>query len=198
MKRLFCLKAKNGLGRFAPSTLPLYETPPSKIVSCNPFWGNFYLARKPRPNSTPVVTLPLAPILWRARGRQGRSRRSAMCFGDVSPPPQKNDPSNSQPRPYRQWCCTSLFARSVLYSGPLGVGNHPRYENSREGAWTNRHRPPPDSRKGRGRLSPLALAGAERTGENARTAPTQNAKSVPTAVPFYGLCDSRLDFTEIG
>ena len=89
MKRLFCLKAKNGLGRFAPSTLPLYETPPSKIVSCNPFWGNFYLARKPRPNSTPVVTLTLAPILWRARGRQGRSRRSAMCFGDVSPPPKK-------------------------------------------------------------------------------------------------------------
>ena len=26
MKRLFCLKAKNGLGRFAPSALPHYDT----------------------------------------------------------------------------------------------------------------------------------------------------------------------------
>ena len=32
MKRLFCLKAKNGLGRFAPSALTHYKSPPSSNV----------------------------------------------------------------------------------------------------------------------------------------------------------------------
>ena len=30
IKRLFCLQVKNGLGRFAPSALPHYTTPPLK------------------------------------------------------------------------------------------------------------------------------------------------------------------------
>ena len=32
MKRLFCLKAKNGLGRFAPSALPHYNTHGGKML----------------------------------------------------------------------------------------------------------------------------------------------------------------------
>ena len=38
MKRLFCMKAKNGLGRFAPSVMPHYYTPPQRMAFNNEMW----------------------------------------------------------------------------------------------------------------------------------------------------------------
>ena len=43
MKRLFCLKAKNGLGRFAPSALPHYYK--WNIAQARPMSASSYVSR---------------------------------------------------------------------------------------------------------------------------------------------------------
>ena len=85
MKRLFCLKAKNGLGRFAPSALPNYES---------------YNNKSPRQCTTPCrkltqqvfLFLPLRTIRGRflfshsmlVRLRRGHSRRHSSSSSSRS------------------------------------------------------------------------------------------------------------------
>ena len=43
MKSFFCLKAKIGLGRFAPSALPHYKGPQISVHRVRPLWGTWSL-----------------------------------------------------------------------------------------------------------------------------------------------------------
>ena len=63
-----------------------------------------------QPDPRPItLTLTLTPILWGARGRQGPSRGSAVCFGGF---PKKPGHPKTQSRPIRLAPCRKLFAGS--------------------------------------------------------------------------------------